>query len=567
MYIQCYRNFIMKKAILLTISLLSVSAVMGQSPMEAYQASESNLAGTARYMSMAGAFGALGADLSAISSNPGGIGVYRSSDFGFTLGLDFQNVSSNYEGYKTNMSNTRFNINNIGIVGTMRFNGALQNLNVGFTYNRAGNFNRSYSGRVPKLKTSLSNYIAGIANNYDLTENDVKTSDRRDPYNPGFGEPYVPWSAILGYDSYLIDPVIGPNGTTEWYGQFGEGTSGNGYYNVRERGGIDEYNILIGGNFSNKVYWGMNFSIKDLYYSINSIWGENLENAYVFDPNVGRTYQQRANWSMDNLYSVNGTGFSYQLGVIVKPIQELRLGFAFHTPTYYNLTENYAPEYVDYNYPDFKMVDNPDDQIDGTGYAVTNNEEGSSNYIHFRSPWKLVASIAGVIGSNAIISMDYEWNGYKKMSYEENYNDFTDSNWSGQPTAIEATNNMIRDIYKNTSTIRIGAEYRIIPSVSIRAGYSYSVSPVTNRARNNTANIPTYGTLSSFRLNNDTQYVTCGIGYRFSGFYVDAAYIWKHMTADYYPFSPDPYNVAATAMIPKLTFNNSQVILSLGYKF
>ena len=46
-----------------------------QSAIDAYNLSQSDLRGTSRFMSMAGAFGALGGDLSTLTQNPAGIGV------------------------------------------------------------------------------------------------------------------------------------------------------------------------------------------------------------------------------------------------------------------------------------------------------------------------------------------------------------------------------------------------------------------------------------------------------------------------------------------------------------
>lgn len=39
------------------------------------------------------------------------------------------------------------------------------------------------------------------------------------------------------------------------------------------------------------------------------------------------------------------------------------------------------------------------------------------------------------------------------------------------------------------------------------------------------------------------------------------------MTSNYYPFAPNPRDVAAEMINPKLTFNNSQIVLSAGYRF
>lgn len=569
------KDDIMKRYLLMALLGLPLGA-MAQSPIDAYQLSQQDMKGTARFMSMGGAFGALGGDLSTLSQNPAGIGVYRSREVGLTLDLDCQRSTTDYMGLKHTMTNEKFYLNNIGFVWSWNLgNDVLENFNIGFTYNKGASYSRRYKGGVPQLKTSLSNYIAGIANSYNLTEADVSSDDNYDPYV----DSNAPWSAILGYDSYLINPEGDPE-QPNWQGQFGDGTRGRGHYYVRESGSRDDYNIALGGNFANKVYWGMNFDIVSASYTIRSEWGEQLDGAYVFNPNTRQVEQMSADWTMDNLYSMNATGFSYNLGVIVRPVQYLRFGLAFHTPTWFRVTENFAPDYVDYDYP---FLDKPD-------YAVTNNDVETYNKVNLATPWKVIASVAGVIGNKAIISFDYEWNGVKNMKYRKDtrrywneWDDGWDDGWydpwypdwdystgatrSSANQAIRDANDLIKVIYKDTHTIRLGAEYRVLPVLSLRAGYSWTSSPMSTEARENVANVPTAGALANFRLDNQTTYVTGGIGFNKNGWYVDAAYVWKHMTSRYYPFAPDPDNVAATVMNPKVSFNNSQVVLSLGYKF
>ena len=68
-------------AIALTISL----AVSAQTSFDAAKLYEEELNGTARYVAMGGAMGALGSDISVISHNPAGIGTYRNSDINLSL--------------------------------------------------------------------------------------------------------------------------------------------------------------------------------------------------------------------------------------------------------------------------------------------------------------------------------------------------------------------------------------------------------------------------------------------------------------------------------------------------
>ena len=74
----------MKRIASLILALTAAGIVSAQTDLDALRYSQSSLAGTARYISMGGAFGALGADMSSISTNPAGLGIYRRSEFSFS---------------------------------------------------------------------------------------------------------------------------------------------------------------------------------------------------------------------------------------------------------------------------------------------------------------------------------------------------------------------------------------------------------------------------------------------------------------------------------------------------
>lgn len=576
----------MKKILSLILPLASIGlTASAQSVPVALTMSQHDLRGTARFMSMGGAFGALGGDLSTISQNPGGIGIYRSNEIGVSVGLDMMSSKSESGGFNTNSDLTRFNLNNIGGIFTVKIpSKVLPNVNFGFTYNKVASFNRKFNGSIPNLRTSMSNYIAGISNNYGLSVEDVETYGYYNPYDPPCGSKYVPWLSIMGYDSYLTDYDQLKDGT-QWYGQYGDGTTGTGSFSVNEKGSVDEYNIALGGNISNFLYWGMDFGITSIDYRISSIWNEALENAYVYDPNQSKTVRCNSNWTMYDNYKVNGTGFNFKLGFIVKPIQELRLGIAFHTPTYYNLSETYRDSHIDFNYPfstDYNRVD-------------ANNGQPAGNDFSFRTPWRVMASMAGVIANCLILSADYEWSSTNGMRFGD-YHDYGtwdsyygwDDDWyygydygngnkcnssrtksdnfdAGQ-TANDIANSSIKSIYKNTNTIRVGAEFRIISQLSVRAGYSWTSSPIKNEVKNYKVEVPGTGLMTNYTLGDETNYITCGVGYKKSGFYVDLAYVYKHQNSEYFPFTPDIY-APQTAVKSKVSFSSSQVALSVGLKF
>lgn len=523
-------------------------------------------------MSMGGAFGALGGDLSTLSQNPAGIGVYRNSEIGITFDLDCQSSES-----KTNMGSfkddrTKFMVNNVGGVWTLKLNSsAIPNLNLGFTYNKNASFSRRYKGKMT-LHNSISNYIAGFSNSVGVTENQVAVTD---------GDPYLssaPWLSTLGFQSYLMTPYFPDPNTDEtiWDGQWYDATSGIGDFNVTSSGGVDEYNIALGGNISNVVFWGMDFCITDLSYKETSEWGENLTNAWVNGMKVDHN-----SFRFGNRYSAWGTGFNYKIGLIFKPIQEFRLGIAVHTPTWYNMSESYIGG-VQFNNPENNW--RPD-------LVETNNGVRGSDTFNFRSPMKLIASAAGVIGGRFILSADYEWSPYTQMrfsspSYDYGWYDdwYYDDYWNGpwySPAAQGNTrsnvfsdtdpfynsNKEIKDYYRAQNTVRIGAEFRVTPRFSVRAGYSFVSSPTTTKAYDNMTEIYTSGTLTNYTFNDVTNYITCGLGYKVNHFYVDLAYVYKHISANFHPYPTDADGHAATTPSADLGLANHQILLSAGFKF
>lgn len=550
------------KKLLLCAALCSVPALMSaQSAMDGFNLSQTDMKGTARFMSMGGAFTALGGDLSAITYNPGGIGVYRSTDIGMTVDWDFFGSKADGSGMKCSTNSNKFLINNIGYVGTARLGSSLlANFNWGFGYNRAASFNRRYSGRGMQNHTSMSNWIAGFANDDLMTPGDLTTTTGYDPYNPTDGGYVAPWIAILGYDSYMINPVENENGSYTWHGLWDDKTTGTSYMDVSEEGGVDEYNITFGGNFANVVYWGMDFGITDLQYKRTSLYGETLNDA-VQDDGEGLVGGNNAEWDMYNTYRVSGTGFTYKLGLIVKPIQQLRLGVAFHTPTWYSFDQYFYAD-TQYSYPQAGLA----------GGAMTNDGwEGSSSF-NFRTPWRLMFGAAAVISNNLIVSADYEMAERQNMKFtsKSNY-------WYGYPylqsdDEFYYTNMDVKNYYKTQSTLRLGAEYRITPQFSARLGYVHSSSPVKADVKEGRETVYTSGTRLDYSFDNATNYVTFGLGFRISKFYLDAAFVskmqssqWHAFPSVYEPVSNGYAEVAAPAA--KISSHNNQLVVTAGFRF
>ena len=519
----------------------AISVASAQSAVDAYTLNPTDLRGTARYMSMAGAFTALGGDLSTLTQNPAGIGVYRKSEVGITVDFNMthSNVSTNVADFKDN--NTHVYCNNFGYIGAINLgsNSTLRTFNWGASFNRIASFDRTFhigdgSGANyvgPSINTSLSNYIAS----FTTAETGVLNA-YQDNYNP-YVDSDADWLSILAYNSYMINPSN--NGGYNGLWRDGQSTGDMGAW-VRERGHIDEYNIDFGGNVLDVVYWGLGFGITDLTYTQESDYDEKIYNGRVPNANATSTVVGDSYFNLMNNKRVTGTGYNFKIGVIVKPVNEVRIGFAIHTPTYYNLSQRFdASTNFDYS----------------TGYDNM-YEDTNPGYFDWRlrSPWRMMVGVAGVIGGRGIISVDYEHDAYDAMHISDR----------GIRYNYGPENKDIKDYFQGSNTIRIGAEYRLTPSFSVRAGYSYVASSVKSQAENGSLEIYTSGTNPAYVFNKDTQYVTLGLGYRFKSFYADAAYVYKNRKSTYHAFT-DYLGVKA----PSFDFNdiNNNIVLSVGLKF
>ena len=96
-------------------ALVSASAMaQTPSPEAMLKLSQYNYSfGTARSAALGGAFTSLGADLASMAINPAGLGMYQSSDVGFSPSVTSSTMKSNYGGFSASDSKTQFSVGNL----------------------------------------------------------------------------------------------------------------------------------------------------------------------------------------------------------------------------------------------------------------------------------------------------------------------------------------------------------------------------------------------------------------------------------------------------------------------
>ena len=156
---------------------------------------DNDLNGTARYVGMGGAMEALGADISTISTNPAGVGLFRSSQVSLSGGLvtqqgektsnvSYGNINIGIKGNKTNAS-----FDQIGLVYSMR-SGERGYLNFAFNYHKSRNFDQ-----ILTAGSSLSN----------ASQN--KLSAVKYPYANKLN-----WNGVDANYAELMTPILDANG-------------------------------------------------------------------------------------------------------------------------------------------------------------------------------------------------------------------------------------------------------------------------------------------------------------------------------------------------------------------
>ncbi len=529
--------------------------LFAQSEIDAYRFSQTDLNGTARSMSMGGAFGGLGGDMSVMSHNPAGMSVYRSSEVQTTLNLSMANMESAWTGVNTSQNRTRFNIDNMSYITYFPtgVDTGVKGWNFGFSYNRVKNFYRTYRA-VGNPKYSMADYTAARTTNaYEekdgfrgIPENDLIGTDSYDPYeNADLGGH---WLSVLGYQSGFIGLKYKDKWNDVYHSGFGQ-YDGSGIWNpaspsaasmnIRESGWISEYNFSASMNISDRFFIGATLGVSDINYRMFSQHEEQFGGGdYLY---------------LENTLETDGTGYSINLGVLFRPVNAFRFGIAYNSPKWYNMTdyaigkgESYIKAYSD----------NPK--------MYNKTPDGGIFEYAYRSPDRWIFSAAGIIGTSALISIDYELTNYSSMRLgNRNYEYFND-----------ITEQAKRD-FKVGHTLKVGAEYKITPQFAIRAGYVWQPTPMKETLTSGDMEVFTAGTVPHYTTTTGTtNYYTVGLGYRFTpNFFMDLACIYRTQKQELYPFSsvfienPEFHIRKVFADAAKVTGNTTRLALTIGYKF
>lgn len=491
------------------LGLSSINRALAQDETDALRFSTIQMQATARAVGIGNALGSIGGEFSTISVNPAGLGIYRSSELVFSPNLLFDNSKATYTGQTATGSGSHFSISNAGIVSTKLLGGGRNksqwtSVAFGFGLNRTADFTRDYNYHGTNTTSSGSYVFEADANAYGVSSNNVIQSP-----------------ADLGWQSYLLDTFNGgylsvvyprPNSPVSQH------------MLVRERGGISEMTMGVGGSYQDKLMLGATLGIPILRFLRERTYEEH---------DLSGNFDNDFDWyTYHEDLRTTGVGVNLKLGFIYKISDGFRIGAAFHTPTFYGMTD-YFNSAVTANTENFHGVT--------TAVAL----ENQYNY-NLTTPLRAILSGTGMLGNRGFVTVDYEYVDYKSARFNFDYS-------SGANDYESYINGQIRNLYQGASNVRAGLELRFDP-IMLRGGVGY------------------YGSPYKYNSGYNRMDYSLGLGWRVDRIFLDFAYLHRVYKNDEQPYVlPDTDKQGSLyygMVVPTATITNyaNMLVLTFGVK-
>ena len=439
------------------------TAAAAQSMYDARNFSANTSYGSARTIGMGNAVTAVGGDLGSIWFNPAGgavagysqimLGPGVSISTNSTTGSILTEGSTVPEGFgdANSTSHPRFTLPSFGAslnVNTNRERG-LVSYSISVLGTPSANFlNEIFASGLQDRSTYLG-YLATQADGIPSAE--LNGSGAYDNY---------PWLPVTAYQAGLIATY---NGYTDKYAGATEFIQGE---EIGLAGELDQrygqlvfgnkYDIVFNwaGNISNFLYIGANLGITSLDYRYDDYIREqairSADFPIPFDDGTTKYFNDaKARYS----YTASGAGVYAQLGLLARLPGGVRIGASVQTPTVIGVKERWSQ----------------DMSINYLGESTLSAESPTGKYSwRCRTPWRFNAGLAWTIGQVGLISADYELMNYKDMKLRSAYrndSEFSDANWE------------ISQYMGVSHALRVGAEFKPVRKLALRAGYGLVTSP------------------------------------------------------------------------------------------
>ncbi len=512
----------MKKAFILLFSVCTLHHAVAQIytyPGLVKQFSTSYSFGTARMQALGGANSALGADMSAITGNPAGLGFYTRSEVNMSLAYTGVQTKSMYLSTADEASDNQIQVPTLGmVISSNTLSGGEWHGSFGFGYSRQAIFIQPTQISGTNNRSSLLDSFIEKANDKGATG--ASLDDEFDSYSGTATSPEA-----LAYQTYLINPNSISGGAP--FERFQALLPTIQYGTAANTGALTSWDFAYGASYRDKFYLGAALHFSKITSSSSTTWEDEFVGAKYVD---GFQYAETLQTA--------GSGIALSLGGIYKVNPSLRLSFAVKTPTYYDqMNETYNarlfPNVI--GIPTTGSSGNPIIITKVNPLRLTTNE---FTY-QFLSPMKVSGGFAYFFSKKGFLTADLEYVGYGGMKVYS-----AELGGAANQAFQTKYNGQISRNYEGALNVKVGSEIRISPSISVRGGAALFGSGYA----------ASYDTIDR----NALQF-SGGIGYRKSNFYIDLTAIHRTQKDAY-----TPYTLKNTADFSSATLDITTMQFMLG---
>jgi len=385
--------------------------------------------------------------------------------------------------------------------------------------NRTANFNNSVYYKGNNDHSSISEVYAE-----EFSKSGVPFSDVR--YSP-----YLSLPTKMAIYTYLIDTAT-LGGINQIIGRPEYLNSIDQEYRATTRGGITEIALGYAGNLQDKFYIGGSVGVPIVSYERRTSFTET-------DPNKDVTNNFKFSRYEEKL-TTTGVGLNAKLGIIFKPVQQMRFGVAINSPTIYGLKDKISAKMV----TDVEKLFGPNDPgVD----SITSDYYGQDPTYKYdmSSPWKFLVSgsyifneVEDVTRQRGFITADVEYVTYGSSRFSPSQEDDDQSYYDG-------VNKTVKDLYKGALNVRVGGEVKF-NTMMARLGFAHYGNPYED---------------SPFKAGKTN--LSGGLGYRDFGIFIDLTYVYSITHDAYFPYRLPPPKQNVYADVKSKV---GQILLTIGFK-
>lgn len=469
---------------LLYLSILSASA---QNEDDALRYSQYEVYGTGRFTAMNGAFSALGGDFSSIHINPAATGVFRKTDISYTPYWGLKTVDALHGGKQTSEVRGTLKTGNFGFVSTHEYNGsgsAWRSGSFSVSIQKLADFNTDVRITGPNTQSSL----------LDVFTDDI-AHDIFDEYGSN-----------LAWQTYLVDTFPGNSDSVFNYIPVKNHTQENA---ISTSGYMRETALSYGANYDDKLYIGGGIGFIGVNYSMNNYFSESIPS--------GDTNTILNSYYIQNNLNTDGSGVRFNVGLIYRPLDFIRIGLAAHTRAWMSMEDSWT-SYIEADYDTFGVY-SYEAPVGAFDYRVS-------------TPARYNAGIAVTLQKIGLVSFDYEYVDYKSALLKSKIYDFGNEN------------GLIQTAYQSAHNVAGGVEFRV-KRVALRGGVRYQGNVYSAASPNQ----------------NNALSFSGGIGYKSEHFYTDLGLLFRSQKQQYYMYD--------AAYTPAVSLSQNQTIVSctIGVRF